>query len=558
MHHGKCGKNMSNITLLDCTLRDGGYINDWEFGHSNLISVFERVVNSGTEIIEVGFIDDRRPYDYNRSIFPNTESIRKIYESVKCRPSMVVAMIDYGTCDISNIEPCNDSFIDGIRVIFKKHRMVEAMEYCRQLKQLGYKVFSQLVSITSYDDDELLELVRIVNDVKPYAVSIVDTYGLLHPLNLLHYYEILENNVDSEIGIGFHAHNNLQLAYANAITFVDQALRYEEGGQTREVIVDGTLYGIGKSAGNAPLELLGRYINSSIGNRYDISCMLEAIEETVKDIYIKAPWGYKTNFYLSSENKCHPSYVTYFQNKGNLSVSKMDKLLSMIEPEEKKLLYDKDLAERIYRKYINEDLNDNADIERLSGELENRDILIVGPGKNIKLQTHKVTDYISSNNPIIISINYIPGIIRTDFVFVTKVNRYQQMTDKLHEEHNSNVKIICTTNVECDESRVLCTVNREPLLELKEEICDNSFLMLMKILKRAGVKKVSLAGLDGYSDKEDNYFEPGMEYGFIKLAAKRLNYQIREKLATEYSDMELNFITYSHYLENEDANSGAF
>ena len=136
-----------SLYLLDCTLRDGGYINDWEFGHNNIISIYERLAKSGVDIVEVGFIDDRRPFDINRSIFPNTESIEKIYGSSFYRPSMVVGMIDYGTCDISNVQECSDSFIGGIRVIFKKGKMYEAMEYCRLLKNKGYKVFSQLLVI---------------------------------------------------------------------------------------------------------------------------------------------------------------------------------------------------------------------------------------------------------------------------------------------------------------------------------------------------------------------------------------------------------------------------
>ena len=116
-------------------------------------------------------------------------------------------MIDYGTCSIENIEPCSESFLDGIRVIFKKQKMHGAMEFCRELKKLGYKVFSQLVSITAYSDDDLLELISLVNDVKPYAVSMVDTYGLLNPISLLHYYEIFfQLNIILNT-IKFYAHN---------------------------------------------------------------------------------------------------------------------------------------------------------------------------------------------------------------------------------------------------------------------------------------------------------------------------------------------------------------
>ena len=73
---------MRNIQLLDCTLRDGGYVNDWEFGHDTLLSVFQRLVSAGVDLIEVGFLDERRPYDSNRSISPDTKSVDKIWGGI--------------------------------------------------------------------------------------------------------------------------------------------------------------------------------------------------------------------------------------------------------------------------------------------------------------------------------------------------------------------------------------------------------------------------------------------------------------------------------------------
>ena len=326
---------MGKISLLDCTLRDGGYVNDWEFGHNNLVSIFERLVDAGVDIVEIGFLDDRRPFDINRSIMPDTASSGRIWEQITKKPDMVVGMIDYGTCKISNLQPCAESFINGIRVIFKKHIMEEALEYCAEVKKLGYKVFAQLVSITSYNDDELAALSRIVNDVKPYAVSMVDTYGLLTPNDLLHYYEILDKNVLPEIQIGFHAHNNFQLGYANAITFMEKKTAHD-------IVVDGTLYGMGKSAGNAPLELVAGYINDKFKMNYKISPMIEAITESVMDFYAESPWGYQMLYFLSAANRCHPNYVSYMYGKENLSLSKINSILGQIEPDERKLLYDKD------------------------------------------------------------------------------------------------------------------------------------------------------------------------------------------------------------------------
>ena len=129
---------MSEIKLLDCTVRDGGYLNDWNFGQGVLLESVQRLANAGIEYIEVGFLDDRRPFDINRSIFPDTQSIKKIFGSINKKNSKLVGMIDFGTCDISNLEPCKDALIDGIRVIFKKEKMEGAIAYCHEIKKLGY------------------------------------------------------------------------------------------------------------------------------------------------------------------------------------------------------------------------------------------------------------------------------------------------------------------------------------------------------------------------------------------------------------------------------------
>ena len=131
---------MKKIRLLDCTLRDGGYLNDWRFGYTNIVSIFERLVDAKVDIIELGFLDDRRPFDIDRTIFPDTKSADKIYGSLDKKNAMVVGMIDYGTCAIENLAPCEESFLDGIRVIFKKGKMYPAMEFCRQVKALGYTI----------------------------------------------------------------------------------------------------------------------------------------------------------------------------------------------------------------------------------------------------------------------------------------------------------------------------------------------------------------------------------------------------------------------------------
>ncbi|MFR3117262.1 MAG: hypothetical protein ACLTOJ_07445 [[Clostridium] symbiosum] len=96
---------MKEIKLLDCTLRDGGFVNDWEFGYGNIINIFERLISSGVDVLEIGFLDDRRPFDKNRTIMPDTKSADDIFGRLDKGNAMIVAMIDYGTCRIENLAP---------------------------------------------------------------------------------------------------------------------------------------------------------------------------------------------------------------------------------------------------------------------------------------------------------------------------------------------------------------------------------------------------------------------------------------------------------------------
>lgn len=545
---------MRDIKLLDCTLRDGGYVNDWEFGHDHLCSIFQRLADTNVDFIEVGFLDERRPFDINRSIMPNTRSADRIYGGLNKKRAIVMGMIDYGTCSLENIQDAEDTFIDGIRVIFKKHIMREAMGFCAALKEKGYIVFSQLVSMTSYHDDELMELIQLVNEVKPYAVSMVDTYGLMTPEILKHYFTLLNRYVDVSVCIGFHAHNNFQLGFANVMSMVEYtAADSEEKLQNqRSFLVDGTLFGMGKSAGNAPLELIAMYLNEKGGGNYMVNPMLEAIEESIMTFYRKSPWGYETHYYLSALNKCHPNYVKQFRDKENLSVSAVNHILGRIEPEDKKLLYDKKVGEALYQSFEKEIYHDQDTFSLLEKIFTGKKLLLVGPGKNIQLQAERVREFIKEQEPVIISVNYVPGALMVDYVFITKNKRYLEMTGDLLEVKNQNLQFIATSNVEAKNGSFHYTVSKEPLLEHDQRINDNSFIMLLKILKSCRVKKVWCAGFDGYSPNEDNYFKPTMEYAFVKDEAVQLNAHIKEILEDMSDELQVEFITYSHYMDEVD------
>lgn len=532
---------MKNIKLLDCTLRDGGYNNDWNFGHNTLVNIFNRVVSAGIDCIEIGFLDERRDFDINRSIMPDTDSIEKIYGGLKKGNTMVVAMIDYGTCKINNIKPCNESFIDGIRVIFKMHLMHEALEFCRQLKSLGYKVFTQAVSFTTYDDDKIKELTTLVNEVKPYAVSVVDTYGLMFTQNLFHYYEMMDKYLDPEIAFGYHAHNNFQLAFSNCIELANL-----HAGKPRTLLLDGSIYGMGKGCGNAPLELLAMYMNDRFDSKYDLSQILEAIDVNISDLYSKYHWGYSLKGFVAASNDCHPNYVSYLLNKKTLSLKSINEILKIITSK-KKLMYDQEYIEHLYQEYQKNTWEDAKAYINLAKILSDKEILILGPGVTITEEKTRIDNYVYKSHPTIISINYLPEYWKSDFLFITNSKRYVQQSATINKL-GETIKIIATSNVTKAEGQFDYIMDYESLIDPNAVFADNSFIMLLKLLEKIGVQKVKVAGLDGYSsDRESNYYISKMEYDFAKQKGYEINEYVNKFLKYIKDKIQIDFITSTIY-----------
>lgn len=526
------------ISLLDCTLRDGGYVNDWKFDHDNMVSIFERVVDAGTDIIEIGFLDERRPFDYNRSIMPDTDSVEKIYGDLDRKNTKVFGMIDYGTCGLQNIKPCDESYLDGIRVIFKKHLRVQALDFCAELKKLGYIVFAQLVSVTAYSDEELLDLCRLANERKPDAVSMVDTYGLTHQNDLRHILEILDKNLDADIAIGYHGHNNFQMGYANC----QMVLAYSKE-TDRDLLVDGSLYGMGKSAGNAPIELVAMHMNNEYGKDYQLSQYLEAIDANIMQFYQPATWGYSLFFFIAASNDCHPDYVKQLTNKHTLSISQMTELLGKLEGE-KKLLYDKDYMEKLYLEFQDKEINDTESLKALADKLTGKTILITGPGTTMETESRRISEFVMSRNPVIISINYASKAFMPDYIFLTNSKRYIQLSTLLSKQ---KVPVIATSNVTPTDKPFDYVVNISELLDRSSEYADNSLMMILKVLMRSGIKEVNLAGFDGYSGTDANYLDEGKEYEFAKQKADYLNNYMSGFIRSHKDDIKVNFLTTTRY-----------
>ena len=236
----------------------------------------------------------------------------------------------------------------------------------------------------------------------------------------MHYFEFANEHMETSIGLGYHSHNNFQLAYANCIEVME--LPHLE----REVVIDGTLYGMGKSAGNAPLELLATYMNDNLGKQYHCSQLLEAIDVTMLELYKQIPWGYSFKFFLAASKDWHPNSVTYLMDKKKLSIKSINEILDKLE-DSRKLLYDREYVERLYVEYQRTECDDSRDRAHLRNWLQGRDILLYAPGKNVIEQSDRIKEYLAergTGNVVKISINFVPAGLPVDAVFISNAKRY--------------------------------------------------------------------------------------------------------------------------------------
>ena len=532
---------MSEIKLLDCTVRDGGYINDWNFGRGVLLETVQRLVNAGIEYVEVGFIDDRRQFDINRSIFPDTESLNKIYAPINKKNSKLVGMIDFGTVDIANLQPCKDTLIDGIRVIFKKEKMDAAIAYCHEVKKLGYEVFSQLVSTTTYEEEDFKHICKLANELKPAALSIVDTYGLMDNIELSKIVKRLDEGLDKDIMLGFHAHNNFQLGYSNALKFLD--LKTE-----RTFLADGTLHGMGKGAGNAPLELLAFDANKYYGKHYDMNQILEAVDSNILKLFGRCNWGYSMKFYLAGTNRVHPNYLSDYISAGYLSISEINDILKNIA-EPKKLYYDKSESVRVLDEHTEEVIaKSKENAKRLGAELKGHKILLLGPGDTIVGEKRKINSYIKKNEPIVIAVNYYPKDYKADYVFLTNSRR---LCTLLCSDVPETTKIIATSNLLEINRKFDYVINTLFLMD-NSAARDSAIIMALKLLSECGLDDVALAGFDGYkSSFEENFVSISNSYGWKEPYPGFLNSYIRREIKRFSRKIKIEFVTTSMF-EDED------
>ncbi len=543
------------IQLLDCTLRDGAYIVEGKFGIQAIRGIIKKMQDAHVDIIECGWLKDKKDAPYEAgSTFYYLPSDLEQYMTGKSGNVTYVAMIDWNRYDLNNLPACDGKSIDAIRVVFPQGHFKDGIALGRIIQDKGYEVYFQAANTMGYSDEELEELADEVNKVHPVALSVVDTFGAMYGEDLARIVEILDKRLDTDIKLGFHSHNNLQLSFSLCVQFVNLL---KEG--KREIIVDSSLCGMGRGAGNATTELVANFLNLKCQGNYDMNVILDAIDMYMGYFKSRYNWGYSTFNFIAGMYCTHVNNIAYLLQNHRTTAKDMRIIIDSLSEEDRRR-YDYDLLKEKFLDYQDKSVDDEKTLDTLAEELRDRTILLLFPGKSVIKEEGKIRQFIERKNPAVIGVNAVTGNYKYDYLFFSNSTRYEYAKE-IYFEAPCGYRKIVTSNIKTSGDENEYIVNFNLLVKRKWPHFDNAGIMCLWLLNRLHVTDVALAGFDGFEDTYDeSYADVSLPHLNPGKTWEELNEEIREmyedfkNTTKDYMDTE--FLTKSKFESMQEENEG--
>ena len=320
---------MSNrIQILDCTLRDGGLgledskknkISSMQFDLDSVNDIIDKLAKSKVDIIELGSIEISEENKVGYAIYNDIESISQKIPPKYTRNQMYAALYRGPDTPIENIPVWSSEYCEAVRVIIRYSELKKSLDFCKALANKGYKVFIQSMLTMRYSEIEIQMVIDAANAMNAYAVYFVDSYGYMHENDVIRFFKRFDGSLDDSIKIGFHAHNNMNLAFANALTFIKQE-------SDRKIIVDACIAGMGQGAGNLQTEIIIEHMIKNYGYEYNFTSILEACE-VIEKYVANNLWGYSVTRFLPAIHKTAYKYAIALRDIYGLDFKEIDYVL---------------------------------------------------------------------------------------------------------------------------------------------------------------------------------------------------------------------------------------
>lgn len=513
------------VELLDCTLRDGAYIVEAKFGTPVIKGIIKKLQEANIDIIECGWLKNTL-HEKGTSFFHTPADLEE-YLLKKSDRATYVAMIDWDRYDLNYLPDNNGKSLDAIRVVFPHEKYREGIAAGEKITEKGYNVFFQAANTLAYSNEELLDLAKEINRVMPVSLSVVDTFGAMYKEDLERITEVLNRELKPDIKLGFHSHNNQQLSFAMSMHFVELMKEAE-----RDCIVDASLCGMGRGAGNTTTELIANYLNRKQNCNYDMNQIMDAIDMYMPYFQENYTWGYSTPYFIAGMYCCHVNNIAYLQTNHRTNAQDMKNVIESLSEQDRRK-YDYDLLEEKYIENQSRRVDDEQILEQLEEEFAGREILLIAPGKSSELEKDKVHRYITDKNPVVVGVNAVSQSYKYDYLFMINTVRYNYAKE-IYPQQFYGAKRILLSNIktEPDENEVIVNFNR--VIKRGWEHFDNAVINALRLLDRLHVNKTAIVGFDGFKQKYNE------SYADIALPTLNPNNQW-DKLNDEIKDMYRNF-----------------
>jgi 4-hydroxy 2-oxovalerate aldolase len=295
-----------DIKVVDCTIRDGGLANNSYFTMDAVRAVYKAVCESGVDYVELGYRNSKKffsPEKYGLWRFCDEDVLRQATEGIDPRGTKLSVMQDSHKAEPEDVLPKEKSVVDMIRVATYVKDVDKAIRLANNATEKGYETTINIMAI-SHEGSPFLEeaLDQIEKETKALAVYIVDSFGALYSETVHYLVEKYQMYVKTK-EIGVHFHNNQQLAFANTVEGVIKGANF----------LDGTLYGLGRAAGNCPIELLLSFLKNP---KFNVLPLLDVIGKTIIPLREQIEWGYTIPYMLSGVLDRHPQLSMQWVESG--------------------------------------------------------------------------------------------------------------------------------------------------------------------------------------------------------------------------------------------------
>lgn len=282
------------IKVMDCTVRDGGLMNKWQFSDEFVKGVYDACVEAGVDYMEIGYLSSEKAFDrkvYGPWKFCADADLRRIMGDNNTKLK-ISAMADIGRIELDDIPPASESLIDMIRVACYVHQVDKAVELAHHCMDKGYETTINMMAVSKVNEMELDEALQDIAKSRVPVFYAVDSFGSMYVESIQ---KLVRKYTDALPGkeIGIHAHNNMQLAMSNTITALMEGC----------TMLDATLLGLGRGAGNCPIEILIAFLKNP---KYRLLPLIQAIQDHVHPMQQQIDWGYHIPYLITGAMNEHP------------------------------------------------------------------------------------------------------------------------------------------------------------------------------------------------------------------------------------------------------------